>query len=334
MKTASMCRALTAGSIAGLVAASVALTATFTGTAAQAQAWPSKPVKIIVPTTAGGTTDAVARSVANELSARIGQPVVIDNRPGAGAQIGIDATIKSAPDGYTLLVSSNSILPVLKKVPPYDPAKDLSPITMIAISPIVYVVNSKYPPSTLAEFLAIAKAKPDGVRYGSAGLGSALHLSVEMLSAVTGIQMLHVPYKGGTPMMTAIVAGDIEMVPTSPDFARRYMDSKQLKSLAQTGKTRQALLPEVPTTAELGIPDVDVLSWFALFGPGKLPADIANRLAAEIAVVVDMPAVKQRIAVVGADPSPSTPAAFTRYVDEENRKWAKIVRNAKVPLQD
>ncbi len=298
------------------------------------QAYPSKPVRIIVPTTAGGTTDAIARTVANDLGMRIGQPVLIDNRPGAGAQIGIDATMKSPPDGYTLLISSNSILPVLKKVPPYDPAKDLTPITMIAISPIVYVVNTKLPASTLAEFLAMAKVKPDAVRYGSAGLGSALHLSVEMLAAITGVQMLHVPYKGGTPMMTAIVAGDIEMVPTSPDFARRYMDSKQLKSLVQTGKTRQALLPEVPTTTELGIPDVDVLSWFALFGPAKLPAEIATRLAAEIAAVVEIPAVKQRIGVVGADTSTMTPEAFARFVDADNQKWTRIVRNAKVPLQD
>ena len=318
----------------GFAVASLFFALSAAATHAPAQAWPTKTVRIIVPTTAGGTTDAVARSIANELSARIGQPVVIDNRPGAGAQIGIDATIKSAPDGYTLLVSSNSILPVLKKNPPYDPAKDLTPVTMIAISPIVYVVNSRYPPSTLAEFLAIAKAKPDGVRYGSAGMGSALHLSVEMLAAITGIQMLHVPYKGGTPMMTAIVAGDIEMVPTSPDFAKRYMDSKQLKGLAQTGKSRQALLPDVPTTAELGIPEVDVLSWFALFGPGKLPSEITNRLASEMAAVVDLPAVRQRIAVVGADASPMTSAAFTRYVDSENRKWSRIVREAKVPLQD
>ncbi|MSP96715.1 MAG: tripartite tricarboxylate transporter substrate binding protein [Betaproteobacteria bacterium] len=298
------------------------------------QNYPSKPVRIIVPTTAGGTTDAIARTVAHDLGARLGQTVLIDNRPGAGAQIGIDATMKAAPDGYTLLISSNSILPVLKKVPPYDPAKDLTPITMIAISPIVYVVNTKLPASTLAEFLAMAKVKADAVRYGSAGLGSALHLSVEMLAAITGVQMLHVPYKGGTPMMTAIVAGDIEMVPTSPDFARRYMDSKQLKSLAQTGKTRQALLPEVATTTELGIPEVDVLSWFALFGPAKLPANIALRLASEIAAVVELPAVKQRIGVVGADPSTMTPEAFTRFVDADNQKWMRIVRNAKVPLQD
>ncbi len=298
------------------------------------QSYPSKPVRIIVPTTAGGTTDAIARTVANDLGARLGQPVLIDNRPGAGAQIGIDATMKALPDGYTLLVSSNSILPVLKKVPPYDPARDLTPVTMIAISPIVYVVNAKLPASTLGELLAMAKVKPDAVRYGSAGLGSALHLSVEMLAAITGVQMLHVPYKGGTPMMTAIVAGDIEMVPTSPDFARRYMDSKQLKSLVQTGKTRQALLPEVPTTTELGIPDVDVLSWFALFGPAKIPAEIATRLATEIAAVVEIPAVKQRIAIVGADTSTMTPEAFARYVDAENQKWARIVRNANVPLQD
>lgn len=301
---------------------------------AQGQAYPSKPVRIIVPTTAGGTTDAIARTVANDLGTRLGQTVLIDNRPGAGAQIGIDATIKSPPDGYTLLISSNSILPVLKKVAPYDPARDLTPITMIAISPIVYVVNTKLPASTLAEFLAMAKVKSDAVRYGSAGLGSALHLSVEMLAAITGVQMLHVPYKGGTPMMTAIVAGDIEMVPTSPDFARRYMDSKQLKSLVQTGKARQALLPEVPTTTELGIPDVDVLSWFALFGPAKLSAEIATRLATEIAAVVEIPAVKQRIGVVGADTSTMTPEAFTRFVDADNQKWTRIVRNAKVPLQD
>ncbi len=334
MTTARKIRVLVRLFIRRFAALSLLFAASSAATAASAQTWPSKPVRIIVPTTAGGTTDAVARSIANEISVRISQPVVIDNRPGAGAQISIDATIKSAPDGYPLLVSSNSILPVLKKNPPYDPAKDLTPVSLIAISPIVYVVNSRYPPSTLAEFLAIARAKPDGVRYGSAGVGSALHLSVEMLSAVTGITMLHVPCKGGTPMMTAIVAGDLKMVPTSPDFARRYMDSKQLKSLAQTGKSRQALLPEVPTTAELGIPEVDVLSWFAMFGPAKLPLDIANRLASEVAAVVELPAVKQRIAVVGADASPMTPAAFTRYVDAENQKWARIVRAAGVPLQD
>lgn len=302
--------------------------------AARAQAYPSKPIRLIVPSTAGGTSDVVARSFANELSLRLGQPVVVENRAGAGAQIGIEATIKSAPDGYTLLVSSNSILPVLKKIAPYDPAKDLTPITMIAVSPIVYVVNAKSKINTMAELLATAKAKPGGVTFGSAGMGSALHLSVEMLSAVTGIDMLHVPYKGGTPMMTAVVAGDIEMVPTSPDFAKRFMDSKQLRSIAQTGKVRQALLPDVPTTTELGIPEVDVVSWFGLFAPAKLPSEIAVRLAAEVAAVVKLPAVRQRLAAVGADISAMTPATFTSYVDLENQKWTKIVRAAKVALED
>ena len=302
--------------------------------AARAQAYPSKPIRLIVPSTAGGTSDVVARSFANELSLRLGQPVVVENRAGAGAQIGIEATIKSAPDGYTLLVSSNSILPVLKKIAPYDPAKDLTPITMIAVSPIVYVVNAKSKINTMADLLATAKAKPGGVTFGSAGMGSALHLSVEMLSAVTGIDMLHVPYKGGTPMMTAVVAGDIEMVPTSPDFAKRFMDSKQLRSLAQTGKVRQALLPDVPTTTELGIPEVDVVSWFGLFAPAKLPSEIAVRLAAEVAAVVKLPAVRQRLAAVGADISAMTPATFTSYVDLENQKWTKIVRAAKVALED
>jgi len=302
--------------------------------AARAQGYPSKPIRLIVPSTAGGTSDVVARSFANELSVRLGQPVVVENRAGAGAQIGIEATIKSAPDGYTLLVSSNSILPVLKKIAPYDPAKDLTPITMIAVSPIVYVVNAKSKINTMAELLATAKAKPGGLTFGSAGMGSALHLSVEMLSAVTGIDMLHVPYKGGTPMMTAVVAGDIEMVPTSPDFAKRFMDSKQLRSIAQTGKVRQALLPDVPTTTELGIPEVDVVSWFGLFAPAKLPSEIAVRLAAEVAAVVKLPAVRQRLAAVGADISAMTPATFTSYVDLENQKWTKIVRAAKVALED
>ena len=296
--------------------------------------YPVRPVRIIVPTTAGGTTDAVARDISQELSQRLGQPVLIENRAGAGAQIGIDVAGKANADGYVLLVVSNSILPVLKKVVPYDPARDFTPIALIARSPIVYVVPAALSAANLSDFLARAKANPNAIRYGSAGVGSALHLSVELLGSVTGTEMLHVPYIGGAPMMLAVVAGEVEMAPTSPDFARRYMDSRQLRSLAQTGATRLPLLAEVPTTAELGYPEVDVLSWFGLFGPAHLPPEITQRLARDVAAVVEMPAVKQRLAVVGAESAPSTPESFTRYVASENARWTKVVQAAHIPLQD
>ncbi len=301
---------------------------------ASAQTYPTRPVRIIVPSTAGGTTDAVARAISQELAGRLGQPVLIENRAGAGAQIGIDVAGKASADGYTLLVVSNSILPVLKKVPPYDPARDFTPIALIARSPIVYVVPTALSAASLTALIAQARTRPNGIRYGSAGVGSALHLAVEMLASAASVEMLHVPYKGGSPMMLAVVAGEIEMVPTSPDFARRYMDSKQLRSLAQTGARRHALLPEVPTTAELGLPEVDVLSWFGLFGPAQLPADIAQRLSADIAAVVELPAVRQRLAVVGAESAPTTPESFTRYVADENTRWTRVVQAARIPLQD
>lgn len=316
-----------------LAAAAVLIGACAGASLTWAQSYPDKPVRIIVPTSAGGTTDAIARIYAQALSPRLGQPVLIENRPGAGAQIGIDATAKAAPDGYTLLLSSNSILPVLKKVPPYDPAKDFSPVTLVARTPLVYAVHAKVPTTTMAEFIAYAKARPDAVRYGSAGIGSALHVAGELLAMVANIRMTHVPYKGGGPMMTDVIGGQIEMVPTSAEFAKRFMDSGQLKSLAQTGTTRFPLLPGVPTTAELGMAEVDTVSWFGLFAPPRLPQAIAARVAAEVAVIAVQPQLMQRINEVGGVTEVMTPAEFTKFVAAENTKWSRVVRDLKIPLE-
>lgn len=304
---------------------------------AQAQDYPNKAVHLIVPMAAGGTTDAVARLVAQGLSERLGQSVLIDNRPGAGSQIGHEVGVKSAPDGYTLLLGSAdglAIVPALRKQQPYDSVKDFTAIGLIARSPMIFAVSANFPANTMQELVAYAKANPGKVRYGSAGIGSILHFAVELLRTNTGIDLVHVPYKGGAPMMTAIIAGEIELVATSADFAKRYLDSRQLKVLAQASETRHPLLPNVPTTAEVGMPNIVVVSWFGVLGPAKMPQAVVARVARDLAAVLAQPALRQRFIDVGAEIAPMTPANFVQLIAAEKQKWGNLAKTAGIPLQE
>jgi tripartite-type tricarboxylate transporter receptor subunit TctC len=222
----------------------------------------------------------------------------------------------------------------MKKQAPYDPVKDFTPIAIVARVPLVFVVNSKFAPSSLAELIAYAKAKPDAVRYGSAGVGSLLHLGVEHLVASTGTQMLHVPYKGGGPMMQDIVAGQIELVVTAADFTKRFVDSGQLKALAVADSTRHPLIPNVPTTAEVGMPDLLVVSWFGILGPANVPRPIIDAVAKELASVMGEATLKERLLQVGASATYEPPAEYARHIAEEQRRWTRLVKDANIPLQD
>jgi tripartite-type tricarboxylate transporter receptor subunit TctC len=306
-------------------------------TPAKAQDYPDRPIRIIVPLAPGGTTDSVSRLVADGLSARLGKAVIVENRPGGGTQVGMEAAMKSPADGYTLAIGSiDSLgaLPVMKKIPPFDPLKDFTPVSQVAISPLAYAVNASFPPNTMAELVAYAKSRPGEVRYGSPGPGTVLHLGVEWLESQTGIQMTHVPYRGGGPMMQGVVAGEVHLSMTSPDFARNFMDAGKLKTLAQADRKRHVLLPDVPTTAEAGFPDLQVVAWFGIVGPAGMPKAIVDRLAREIEIVLKDPNLKTRMETVGSDPAFLGPDDYTKLIADEHQKWAKIVADAKIPLQD
>lgn len=304
---------------------------------AQAQGYPNKAVHLIVPMAAGGTTDAVARLVAQGLSERLGQSVLVDNRPGAGGQVGHEVAAKASPDGYTLILGSADglvIVPALRKREPYDPVKDFTPIGLIALSPMIFAVSANFPANTMQELVAYAKANPGKVRYGSAGIGSILHFAAELLATNTGIEMVHVPYKGGGPMMTAVIAGEVDMVPTSGNFARSLMDAGKLKVLAQASETRFPLLPNIPTTAEAGMPKIVVVSWFGVLGPAKMPKAAVTRVARELESVLAQPALKQRFIDVGAEIATMTPANFAKFIAVEKKKWKDLAMTAKIPLQE
>lgn len=304
---------------------------------ARAQDYPNKAMHLIVPMAAGGTTDAVARLVAQGLSERLGQSVLVDNRPGAGGQIGHEAGMKAAPDGYTLLMGSADglvIVPALRKREPYDPVKDFTPIGLVALSPMIFAASTKFPANSMSELVAFAKANPGKARYGSAGIGSILHFAVELLKTNTGIDLVHVPYKGGGPMMTAIIAGEVEVVTTSADFAKRFLDTRQLKVLAQASGKRHPLLPNIPTTAEVGMPNIVVVSWFGLLGPAKMPQPVVARLARNLASVLEQPAIGQRLTDVGAEIAPMTPENFGQFIAVEKQKWGKLAKEAGIPVQE
>ena len=302
-----------------------------------AQDYPNRPIKLIIPFAPGGTTDLVGRIYAQALQERLGQPVLVDNRPGAGSQIGTDAGAKAVPDGYTLLfgpADGLSIIPAMKKKVPYDPNKDFTPISMVATSPMVFVVNAQVPANSLAELIAYAKARPDTIRYASAGVGSILHLTMALLGTNQGLQMVHVPYKGGGPALNDLIAGQVDMMAGGPATAAKHVDSGRVRILAQTGRSRHPMIAGAPTTAELGYRGIAVESWFGLLGPLGLPQPIVERLLRETNAVLDQAAVKQRFIDAGCIAAPAGPAEFAQFIAEENRKWSQVVKAAGIPPQD
>jgi len=297
---------------------------------AQAQAYPSKPIRLVLPFPAGGPTDIVGRILGQKLSEALGQPVVQDNRPGAGGNLGADQVAKSPPDGYTLLLSSPSISisPSLYKKMPYDPQKDLAPISLIAGIPNVMLVHPSVPAKTLKEFVALAKARPGKLNFGSGGAGTTNHLASELLKTLTKTDIVHVPYKGSNQAMLALLGGEVDMVVIAVPPALPQIEAGRVRPLAVLNENRVATLPKVPTSKEAGIDNFVVPVWYGILVAGNTPRDIVNRLNTELGKIVAMPDVKERLAAAGVEPYHSTPERFASFIKSEAVRYGQVIKNA------
>ncbi|MGV3570183.1 MAG: Bug family tripartite tricarboxylate transporter substrate binding protein [Ramlibacter sp.] len=320
-----------------LLLAGLALAATGLAPAlAQAQAWPAKPVRIVVPFAAGGTTDILARAVAQELTKSLGQSFVVDNKGGAGGNIGADLVAKATPDGYTLLmgtVGTQSINKWLYSKMPFDPQKDFQPITLVAGVPNVMVVNAEKAAArginTVADFIKYAKANPGKLNMASSGNGTSIHLAGELFKTMTGVYMTHFPFQGSNPALMSLLAGDMDVMFDNLPSAMAHIKSGKLKALAVTSAQRSAALPDVPTVEEAGGPTLkgfEASSWFGLLAPAGTPMDIVNRVQQETAKSLATPAMRERLAAQGAIPSGNTPAQFAQQIDRELKKWQPVVK--------
>ncbi|MBP0629582.1 MULTISPECIES: tripartite tricarboxylate transporter substrate binding protein [unclassified Cupriavidus] len=315
-----------------LLAAGVALAATFAGFAGAAHAqggYPTKPITLIVPFSAGGTTDILARIVGLQLGKALGQPVVIDNRPGAGGNIGASLAAKAPGDGYTLFmgtIGTHAINQSLYSKLPYDPVKDFAPITRVAMVPNLVVVNPKVPVNNVKELIAYVKANPDKLSYGSSGSGSSMHLSGELFNSMTGLHIQHIPYKGSAPAVNDLLGNQIGLMFDNMPSSYPHVKAGKLRALAVTSAKRSPALPNVPTVAESGVPGYEATSWFALYATGGTPQPIVDRLNAEVVKILAMPEVKKQMADQGAEPNPEKPAQLAAFMKSETAKWAKVVK--------
>ncbi|MGO4306672.1 MULTISPECIES: Bug family tripartite tricarboxylate transporter substrate binding protein [unclassified Cupriavidus] len=292
--------------------------------------WPSKPITLVVPFASGGTTDIIGRAVGQKLGEGLGQPMVVDNRPGAGGTIGGSIVARANPDGYTFLLATvaHTMAPGIYKTLPYDFQKDLEPIGMVALTPNVLLVNPSIPAKTVQELIAYIKAHPGKVNYGSAGIGSTEHLSGELFRAATGTDIAHVPYKGGAPMMTDLIAGQIQMaIETSPS-ANPHVKSGKVKALAVTTARRSAAYPGVPTVAESGVPGYEVTTWYALMAPHGTPEAIRQRMSAELVKVLKQPDVQKRFEEQGVTAGDMTPPQLAGFIKTETTKWTKVAKDS------
>ena len=298
--------------------------------------WPTKPVRIVVPFAPAGTTDLLARAISPELSKAFGQSFVVENKGGAGGNIGADIVAKSAPDGYTLLmgtVGTHGINKWLFAKMPYDPQKDFVPVTLVAGVPNVMVVNTdkaaQRGTNTVQEFIRYAKANPGRLNMASSGNGTSIHLAGELFKNMAGVYMTHFPFTGSGPALLSLMSGDMDVMFDNLPSSMPHIKSGKLKALAVTSSQRSAALPDVPTVEEAGGPTLkgfDASSWFGLLAPAGTPVDIVNRIQQETAKALASPSVKERLLSQGAIPSGNTPAQFTRFIDAEIRKWAPVVK--------
>jgi tripartite-type tricarboxylate transporter receptor subunit TctC len=315
-----------------LLLTSLVCAAAFAATPAtvRADTYPTKPIRIVVGYAAGGATDVIARIVGQKLAEELGQPVVVENRPGAGASIGSDFVAKSAPDGYTLFMGTiaNTINTTLYRRLPFDFERDFAPISLVATVPNVMVVNPSVPAKTVQEFIALAKAKPNEIYFASSGSGSSIHLSGELFNMVAGVKMVHVPYKGSAPAVIDLMGGQVQVMFDNLSSSLPHVKAGKLRALAVTSATRSPAAPDIPTMAEAGLPDCEVLSWFALMAPAKTPQPIIDRLNAATVKLLGQDDVKQKLDAIGADPAPSTPQELGALIRSETAKWAKVVENS------
>ena len=292
-------------------------------------AYPTKPVKLVVPFPPGGSLDIAGRLIAQKLTEMWGQSVVVENKPGAGGNIGADFVAKSSPDGYTILLgalSTHAVNPSLYKTMPYDAAKDFAPITLIAITPNVLVVNASLPVNSAREFLAYAKANPGKLAFGSGSNGSAGHLAGELFKVETGTDAVHVPFKGGAPATQALLAGDTQFMFDNLANAMAQVKAGKIKALAVTTAQRSSLVPDLPTMAEAGLPGFDISTWYGLFAPAGTPPSIVAKWNADVTKILTSPDVRAKLVADGADPSPDTPEQFKEFIAKELAKYARIVK--------
>jgi tripartite-type tricarboxylate transporter receptor subunit TctC len=302
---------------------------------ASAQSWPTKPVRLIVPSPPGDGSDLMARSIGQKLAEALGQQVVVDNRPGAGGRLGTELAVKAPPDGYTLLMGnagSNAINAALFKDLAYDLERDFVPITQVMRAPNVLVINPALPVGSVGDLIALYKANPGKYSYGSGGNGSSAHLSAELFKTMAGVDVVHVPYKGATPALTDVIAGQVAMFIGNLPPAMGHIKSGRVKALAVTTAQRSALVPDVPTMAESGLAGYETVAWFGLFAPAGAPGDIVARLAAETAKIVQQPAIREQIASLGGEPVGNAPAEFSTIVRSDIAKWKRVVADAKVKV--
>jgi tripartite-type tricarboxylate transporter receptor subunit TctC len=298
---------------------------------AAAQAYPSKPIRFVVPYPPGGPLDTVARLLAQKVSENVKQPVIVDNKPGAGGNIGADAVAKSPPDGHTILmgaVATHAINPTLYANIPYDPVRDFLPVTQVASTPNVLIVNSSVPATNVREFIAHAKANAGKLNFGSGSTGSAGHLAGELFKTMAGIDMTHVPYKGAAPAMQDLIGGQVQLMFDNFASASTQVRASRVRALAVTTARRSALAPDLPTIAESGLPGFDISTWFGIFVPAGTPRDIVERLHAEFTRALAAPDVREKMLNLGAEPVGNRPEEFAAYIRAEAEKYGRVIKSS------
>lgn len=326
MKTVRVIRSITLATAALVLGAGIAA----------AQSFPSKPVRILVGFGAGGSTDIVARILAQNLTAEWKQNVLVENRPGASGMIAAELTAKAAPDGYTLLMTpqtSLAVAPALYGKAAYDTMRDFTPITLTGYTPLLMVVHPSFPPKTFKEFIALAKKSKDPLTFGSGGVGSSPHMAGELMSAQLGIRFTHVPYKGENPALADTIGGQIPIMFGNLPVAVPHMNSGKLRGLANTWSTRSPLAPDVPTVAESGFKDYAIATWFGLLGPAKMPPELVARIQRDTAKVFNQAATKERLTGMGVDLILNSPEEFRDYLRSEITRYTKVIRDAGIKAQ-
>ena len=302
---------------------------------AVAQAYPARPVRVIVPLAPGGGSDYTARFIGARLSERLGQPVVVDNRPAASGIVGTDLVAKAAPDGYTLLLvfSTHAQSAQLFKKLPYDPIKDFAPVTEVFATPLVLLVHPSQPIKTIKELVAYAKEHPGKLNYGTSGPGSSPHLMTELLNSMAGIQMAHVPYKGVASVMTALLGGELQIAYSNPVTGAPLWKAGKLRPLGMSGLKRSEAFPEIPTIDETGVPGYEALIWYGFMAPAKTPGAVVDRLHRDVVSVLKMPEVRQTLVAQGNDVVGNTPAEFAAFINKEADKWGALGKRLGISME-
>ena len=307
----------------------------FTSSQVSAQEFPSKPIRLVAPIAASGMTDIVARQMAQKLQERLGVPVVVDNKPGAGGNIGVETVVRAAPDGYTLLLAFPGpivVNPSLYKNLTYDPVRDLAPVNLLTSYPLLLAVNAQVPAKTLAEFIALAKQKSGGLSYGSAGNASTAHLAMELFMRQANVQMVHVPYKGAAPAMTDLIGGRLAVVFDSMTLVMPQVEAGKIRALAISSKVRSPAAPDLPTVAESGLSDFVVEGWYGVLAPTGTPEAVINRLSKEFTAIVNDAEVKKDFLKRGLEPLGKDGAFFGQVIKAERAMWHRVVTESNITI--